>query len=434
MKTRWVFFFIFLAGMAALVFHNKLPLVPWRPRNQTTLPTRVSLDDYSYVAMAEGRTFSVIAPFSKRALYPWMAGELSRVSGLSVATTFMALNIGAWALLAGCLATFLRQTTGHPWLAAVFLLTPFPVDSLVLGYMPDLFHTALLTLFFLLIWWEQERAAVAILIVAFLTRESTLLLCLCCAIVAWWRGRWKLAVAMVGVIIVCSAVTDWFAKFGRPNAYNLSDLSYLLLKVPYNFLRNQLGLTIWNNVIPSRGQPLFTMALPPAFQRGDIKVVGLAFSGLMVHHTYFGFLTVFGVLPLALWRWRKMLRGMRQWPLAIHLAFVYGLFSFLIGPSLGSAIDRLIAAGWPLVWIALPWCASHSRFRWSFAELSILVVCYLLAAWLANVGAFWPIPILWSLLVPIYATANICLTRAEAALETAPIPSTPEAGSNTVTS
>src|SRR5262249_15109696 len=135
-------------------------------------------DSQSYYFMATGRYKEVASPFSKRPLYPWLAKGLSHAAGISIELAFMLCNIAAFALLAFCLAALLETLLSTPWPALVLLLTPFPLGRLELGYMPDLFHTALTALFFLLLIKNKTGQALLVLLACFATRESTLLLCL----------------------------------------------------------------------------------------------------------------------------------------------------------------------------------------------------------------------------------------------------------------
>src|SRR5258706_379965 len=139
---------ILLAGAATLYFHRRLPLLK-EVRNQE-LPFMHHWDSQSYYFMAAGKYAEVASPFSKRALYPWLAASLVRTSHIELATAFVILNLAAFAALAWCLAAALEIMTGKPFLAILLLLTPMPLESLELGYMPDLFHAALTALFFLL--------------------------------------------------------------------------------------------------------------------------------------------------------------------------------------------------------------------------------------------------------------------------------------------
>ena len=40
--------------------------------------------------------------------------------------------------------------------------------------------------------------------------------------------------------------------------------------------------------------------------------------------------------------------------LAGVLGLTYGLFAYLLGPSIGASFGRLIAYGWPMAWVASP--------------------------------------------------------------------------------
>jgi hypothetical protein len=71
-------------------------------------------------------------------------------------------------------------------------------------------------------------------------------------------------------------------------------------------------------------------------------------------------LTLFGSGPLLIIAARKAQLWSTRHPFAVQLAAVYGLLSFLLGPSLGDWIDRLIGYGWPLFWIGVPYLIRHA--------------------------------------------------------------------------
>lgn len=411
---------VFLVGLLVVAEHNHLPLVAFRPASQLTLPYAPVIDDTSYLAMAEGRTSEVASPFSKRVLYPWLCGMLSRHTRLSLPIACMTLNCAAWGLLAYCMAALLQDMIGLSWLSGVFLLTPVFLESLLLGYMPELFHTALLALFFLLILRKHQRWALAVLLLAFLTRESTLALCLVCAVISWFRGERRLAWGSIVVLVIGTAAGTWFARFGQPNVHHLPEFVYLPLKVAYNFLRSVLGIMFWSNsMIPARSTPTVIWTLPHSLQWGLVRQIGLSFEWQPPLDTLVSLLTVFGMAPLIfphLWKKRNLFKEL---PLAATVAFWYGLILYCLAPSLGASVFRLVGEGWPLVWIAIPAIAKYLGLNLSSPRRIILAACYLLSAWLPFLTGFWSFHrnCAWLLTIPpFYIIAHRIIAQAQAAI------------------
>ncbi|HEY3862488.1 MAG TPA: hypothetical protein VGO59_11410 [Verrucomicrobiae bacterium] len=407
--------FVFLAGLCVVATHNYIPLVTYRPDNQFTLPYMPEIDDQSYRAMAEGKSSQVPSPFTKRAFYPWLCRVVSRCAKLSTPVTCMMLNCAAWGLLAYSLAALLEETAGLPWLSAIFLLTPVPLESLLLGYMPELFHMALLALFFLLLLRRRQQWALAILFLAFITRESTLVLCLVCAWIAWARGERRLAWGSLLALVAGTAAGAWFVRLGAPNLHHLPDSAYLVFKVGYNFLQNVLGIALWSNsMVPARSAPSITWTLPHFLQLGLVREVGLSFQWRFPVDTLVALLTVFGVAPLVFPRTWKNRRAFRELPVAIQVAFGFGAISYLLGPALGAAIFRLPTAGWPLVWIAIPHLAKHLGLEINSQDRLGLAACYLLVEWIPFVTEFWDANRMyaWLLVIPpLYLVAYRILKR-----------------------
>jgi len=191
----------------------------------SSLPYLPEWDDKEYSLMAHGQFSEACSPFIKRMIYPWLAHVISSSSGISVPATCLILNLIAWATLAWCIASFLDRYVGKPWLAAIVLLTPVPLESLLRAYMPDLFHAALLSVFFYLLMRGRQRWALLMMLVAFLTRESTVLLCVCAAIVAWRRAQRLLFWGSIMVLGAGVVAGSRFAHLGLPNVHHLPDFS-----------------------------------------------------------------------------------------------------------------------------------------------------------------------------------------------------------------
>jgi hypothetical protein len=371
---------VLMAALAIMKWREKLPLLSFVQTR--SLPVMLSDDSQAYLTMATDGPGQVESPYTKRVFYPWLAGVLARMTGQDVSLIFMVLSTLALLSVAFCLAEILRTTVGRPWLALLFLLTPFPLETFELGCLPDLFHMALAAAFFLLAIRNQWKAALVFLLLGFLTRENTLVLCLCTVGLAWLRGRKRVALATGGVLVAGWTVTSFFGQFGKPNLHHLPDLFYLAGKLPYYFFLNFFGLRIWSNVRADQGTPFVTWPVPSWLHSGADKSIGLAYPEWRYPvSTLLVWLTILGVGPLIviyLWRRRGNMRGL---PLAIKLALSYGAMSYLAGPLLGDWVDRLVGYGWPLFWIAMPYLFYRCGLTFRPWQAGLLAACYSLACW-----------------------------------------------------
>ena len=401
LKSLLVAMIVFAVSMVVLRWHENLPLL--NPAKHASLPLMIANDSKWYLDMAQNGLLQIPSPFSKRVFYPYLASWLSTAIQRPLPEMFLVLNITALSILAFCLAEYLRITIGKPFLTLLFLLTPLPLESLELAYLPDLFHMAITSIFFLLLLQEKNRLALLVLFIGFLTRENTLLLCLFTAFLGWMRNDKLLFRGAFGVLFAGTLTTGFFVKMGQPNPHHLPDFLYLLGKIPYYFMFNLLGMRIWSNVRPDEGVPFLTWHRPDWLNIGADDVVGLCspdwkfpiFSLLI-------WLTVYGIGPLLLFYAVRQIRKLEALPFSVHLALAYGLFSFAIGPLLGDWVVRLVGYSWPAFWIALPVLFFNGRLQLKTSSGVLLCIAYWVTAWGLNLCHYfsrnanpWPaIPVL----------------------------------------
>lgn len=375
-QTVVVVIVMLMAALGIIKWHAVLPLFP--PGKQLAPPILWAIDSESYLAMARGETTRVVAPFTKRFVSPWLARQLSAVTGEPLPEAFLDLNLGVLLLLAFCLAEILRLTVGQPMLALLFLLTPFPLESFQLGYLPDLANTAMVAAYFLLLLRERWQWSLAALLVAFFIRESTLLLCLTAGGLAWLRAKKAYAAGVGGVLVAGSVAGGLMARLGQPNARHLPDFIYMVAKVPYYFLLSIFGLRL----VPADERSLVSWHVPVWLKIGEAKTIGIAYPDWRYPvSTAICWSTVFGIGPFVFWwLWRRR-PNPRQLPFAIEVALVYGGISFLLAPFLGDWVDRLVGYGWPLFWIATPWLIFADAARLAQWRAILLVVCFEFVSW-----------------------------------------------------
>ncbi len=403
-----VVFLVVLAGLVVIRWHKVMPVA--LDYRHLDLPFPAAIDSESYLAMASGRIAEVASPFSKRLLYPLLAKGLADAAHIELPTAFLILSILSLAVLSYCLANCLEITVGHPLLAIPLLITPFSMEGLEMGYIPDLFHVALISLFFLLLLKERIGWSLIVLLIAFLARENTLVLCLLGAGVGYLRRHKLLFWGCLGVLFLGVVSTSLFAKLGQPNIHKIPDFLYLAAKVPYNFLGNVLGIVVWSDVRTDVGEPIIKWLLPTYLRIGADKEVGVLLRWQMPLNTFVLLLTLFGIGPLLLIRFLRRWRELFvELPLAIQLAFLYGLVSWLLGPVLGNWVERLIGYGWPVFWIALPYLICRAGWKLSRSDVIMLLGCHVLLCWLPQLTGHtrWaPNFFLLLLIIPYYLTLS----------------------------
>jgi hypothetical protein len=414
-QPLWIALIACLIGAVVLLGYRSLPLTLYCLQHHMPIPYFFP-DSEHYVAIAEGHISEVASPYSKRVLFPWMAGELAREFSIRLDLAFLALNFFAFIVLAYCSAALLQRLKVNPWWILLMLVTPLPLECLQRAFLPDLFHMALLSIFLLLVACDWAKSALVVLFLAFLARDNTLILCLV-ACYAGWRFRDRLWY-WGGMIVLTAglACESLFVRLGQPNRHHLPELLYMALFVPCSFLGNIFGIVLWTNTGGEDGIPLLHWHIPPELQIGADHDAYLGYDQFRCIETFAALFTVFGCGPIFLFYLWKKLEPFKSWPLAVQLAFAYGLISYFLGLTVGrSGTFRLIGYAWPLYWIALPYFLSKTKFRFSTAEIAFLILASLVTAWIPNLeglGGLDKKVTFWLLGVPfLYGATAICFCR-----------------------
>lgn len=223
-------------------------------------------------------------------------------------------------------------------------------------------------------------AACLMLFPLMLARESTLLT-LECFLIAGCRRLRKLEVtAAVGAVGVAMVIVKRLTANALPNVEHISPMLYLVAKMPWNFMRNVLGIGMWANVYPGCAAPTWQMAV----YLGPLTAIGTCGYFPEVQGELLGFgLTVFRLLPLRVWLVRKQtLQTGKREDLKLRFSLIYGTISFLMAPLLGETFVRLYGYGWPLFLVALPRLLGRSgaNFRSGCAAAAFLALHWF-AAW-----------------------------------------------------
>jgi hypothetical protein len=156
-------------------------------------------------------------------------------------------------LLAMGVTGWLAMGTAAPrWLLAALMLVaswPVLVRYLVL---PDLWYAALLASVLLLLSKERYMAVALMMFPLMVSRESTSLTLVCFLAAGWatWDAsrRWRYMVTAVVAAVAGALVVARLSAGSQPNVERLPEAIYVFAKVPWNFLRNVVGVLPWSDV------------------------------------------------------------------------------------------------------------------------------------------------------------------------------------------
>jgi len=270
----------------------------------------------------------------------------------------------------------------------------FQFNSLV---MPDLLYAALMCCFLLLLREGQVLAACLMMFPMTVSRESTMLTLVCFLLAGWKRlKKSEIAVAVLAVV-AATVLVKRLTLDALPNNEHISPVLYMMAKMPWNFVRNVMGMGLWANVTPDCGVPRWQMAV----HFGSVTGIGICrFYPMVVEETFGLAMATFGLLPVMVWMLRRQMRrtGDRE-DLMLRFALVYGVISYLMAPLLGESFLRLYGYSWPLFLIAMPLLlgASGANFTSVQAALAFLGL-HLFLTW----------SIVWAFPSPLFPVAVAC--------------------------
>ena len=314
-------------------------------------------DSAHYIAIAQGKATTVRAPFSHRILHPFAAQLLATVAHRDLATGFSVVAyISCFALLL-LVALTLRRWGVRPILCFPVLLTPLLLDMTLDAYLPDLFHASLMAGFFYCFGTGKKATAWVLLLAATLARETTLVLCFVILLLEWLWGRRKAALAALAAGIIGIAASWLVVSHSQPDIHGLGSFAYLALKVPYNVLKNWLGVMLWVNTCGWKCSLAYSINLPGWLHLGNIDKVGVCpwepgtpLRTILIVLTEFGLMGTLALRALAPAR-RSCLNRM---PEVARLSYWYGVVAFILGTATGANVSRLVGYGWPAFWLGAP--------------------------------------------------------------------------------
>ncbi len=338
-----------------------------------------SPDSSHYLKIASGHTDQVMQPFASRQLGALTAAWLGRVLGIGVLGGFLVQAALSLTLALGVTCWLAACTEAPRWLLVALVLVPsWPVLAQYL-VLPDLWYAALLSLLLVLLAKEQYLGAALMMLPLMLSRESTSLTLVCFLGAGWvrWqqRKRWVYAGTAVGCAAVASVVVERLAAGSQMNKEHLPQAIYLVAKVPWNFVRNVIGIMPWSNVNTDLCKvPVWSMPV----HLGSIHALGTC--GFSVYQQLIaveGTLTNFGLLPLLVavlwWRHRRWV-GRGQSParsVLLRFALLYGGVCYVLAPVLGAGFVHLMQYAWPLFLVAVPLLLQEFPLAGLSVEMSV---------------------------------------------------------------
>ena len=348
-------------------------------------------DAAQYLAMANHRKDLIMLPFASRQLGILIVQAFAHLFHLSIDLSFFLEGALCFAVFLGTVLYLLVRSGAPRWMLpaiAGLFFWPQQLEDLLL---PDLLYAALICCFLLLLWRGHMIFAALMMLPLMVARESTLFTLVCFLIAGGRRLRLREAAASVlatvaGILIVHRLTLD-----AQPNHEHISPIFYMAAKMPWNFLKNVLGLNPWANVYQACEVPRWQMPL----HLGPLHAVGLCAAGFSYPlRAIAAALASFGLLPLLLFQLRRVRiePASRLGRNAIFLRFcvLYGVASFLLTPLLGESFLRLYFYSWPLFLVAIPLLMGAARASLASTPAALLFLAmHLSLSWMLLQNNLW---------------------------------------------
>jgi hypothetical protein len=334
-------------------------------------------DAVSYLDLAAAKP--VMMPFASRQLGPLLVRALSHLLHWSIERAYVAEGIGALLVFVTVTGWMLVRSGAPRWMLPAVAGLVFWALQLNALVMPDLMYAALLCVFLLLLRQEQMLAAALMMFPLTVSRESTMLTLVCFLLAGWRRLRWREVVAAIVALGAGLALVKRLAATALPNYEHLSPLLYMAAKMPWNLVKNVLGISPWANLYPSCDVPQWRVPV----HLGPLSAIGFCGFDFAPPLEVVGWsMAIFGLFPLLLIKLRgtKVMTGGRG-DVLLRFALIYGGISFVLAPLLGESLLRLFGYSWPMFVVALPLLlgASRANFRMGWAAVLFVVLHLLLS-------------------------------------------------------
>jgi hypothetical protein len=353
------------------------------------------IDSYQYMYMANHRMDLVMLPFASRQLGVLLVQAFAHLLHLSIAHSFVLEGAISFGILLATVLYFLARSGAPAWVLPAIAGLLFWTRQLEDLALPDLFYAALLSCLLILLWRGRLMLAALMMFPLMVARESTLLTVACFLIAGGRRLRVREVVTTVlamgaGMLLVKRLTVD-----AQPNQEHISPIFYMMAKVPWNFLKNVLGLNPWANLYRSCEVPRWQMPL----HMGSLRAIGLCSADFHYPINAIALaLASFGLFPLLLIKLRRVYLApadpMGHDSLFLRFCVLYGIVSFVLTPLLGESFLRLYFYSWPLFLVAMPIMMGSARATLASTPAALLFLAlHLCLSW--SVMFFDPWPTLW---------------------------------------
>jgi hypothetical protein len=341
-------------------------------------------DSSHYLKIAAGETNEVMQPFASRQMGALIAGALGRVLPGGVRAGFVVEGVVALVVSLGIVLWLVVRTAAPRWMLLGVVMVPFWVQVTQDLVLPDLWYAALLAVLLWMLAREWWMAAAVMMLPLMVSRESTALTVVCLLLAAWRGMRWRERLVAVGSFVGGGVIVGRLAARALPNPEHLPEPVYVLAKVPWNFLRNVVGVQPWSNADRDLCQvPAWSMP----FHLGPVHSVGVCgWSFGQPIEMLAVVLGNFGVLPLLAamlwWQRRRSLPG----GLLLRFCLIYGAACVVLAPVLGAGFQHLFGYAWPLFLVAVPMLWEESA-GWRVAAVG---AAHFAVVGLMGWGDLWP--------------------------------------------
>jgi hypothetical protein len=333
--------------------------------------------------MANHQKEVVMLPFASRQLGILIVQAFCHLLHLSIAHGFLLEGGICFIVFLGTVLNLLVRSGAPQWMLLAIVGLVFWIQQLDDLVLPDLLYAALLSCFLLLLWHRQLMLAALMMFPLMVARESTLLTVVCFLIAGGRRLRPReVSIAILATAAGMLAVKH-LAADALPNQENISPAFYMMAKMPWNFLKNVLGLNPWANVYRSCEVPRWQMPV----HLGSLQAIGLCAPDFHYPlNALASALASFGLLPLLLFKLRRVrfeqAKGLGRDAVFLRFCILYGAVSFVLSPLLGVSCLRLYYYAWPLFLVALPILMGSAKASFTTSPAAVLFLAmHLCLSW-----------------------------------------------------
>ncbi len=342
-------------------------------------------DSGFYLSMSLGEFDGINAPFRQRVLQPILAGGLNVILGYGVGHFIIAIgSLGA--LVSGIWWLLKKYHVPNIWAIAGFAGIWVPVLTTEI-FLPDFLAAALFVAVLIFIQKKQWGAVTLLFCPLVMIRESYLIAGLILLVLMLRKKQFIDGILMFSSGLVGYLIAMWMSA-GASNTHGLGGVAYLLMKMPFNFIKNMFGLPIWTNTLAEHFTlaPIWKMELPNWLQVGGINQIGLtAWQGDWMALNWLLVLCSFGLFNMLLLVNRKVLLQ-NDSNLFIRFVILYGGVTLVIAPLSGASVQRLYPYAWPLMAIAIPIFLSQLMAKESSQVQNRFLVSHIFLSLLPIIG------------------------------------------------